>query len=74
MQIFHIDKQKQSNLEPAYIVNVVQALMERLNECCEIEAKFNYSLINPGKMRGTLAAQLFGEPAMQVMLPTSMTK
>ncbi|KAL4079784.1 hypothetical protein J3A83DRAFT_4368636 [Scleroderma citrinum] len=29
-QIFHIDRWKPSDLEPAYIINVVQALMERL--------------------------------------------
>ncbi|KAL4070605.1 RNA polymerase II largest subunit [Scleroderma citrinum] len=29
MQIFHIDRQKPSNLEPAYIIDAVWALMER---------------------------------------------
>lgn len=30
VQIFDIDRQKPSDLKPAYIVNVVRALMERL--------------------------------------------
>jgi len=34
----------------------------------EIEAKFNQSLVNPGKMSGILAVQSIGEPATQMML------
>ncbi|OAX40478.1 beta and beta-prime subunits of DNA dependent RNA-polymerase [Rhizopogon vinicolor AM-OR11-026] len=36
----------------------------------EIEAKFNQSLVNPGEMCGTLAAQSIGEPATQMTLNT----
>ncbi|OJA07595.1 hypothetical protein AZE42_07470 [Rhizopogon vesiculosus] len=36
----------------------------------EIEAKFNQSLVNTGEMYSTLAAQLIGEPAMQMTLNT----
>ncbi|KAI6143986.1 hypothetical protein BKA82DRAFT_20005 [Pisolithus tinctorius] len=34
----------------------------------EIEAKFNHTLVNPGGMCGTLAAQSIGEPATQTTL------
>src|ERR1700677_2903301 len=36
----------------------------------EIEAKFNQSVVNPGEMCGTLAAQSIGEPATQMTLNT----
>jgi DNA-directed RNA polymerase II subunit RPB1 len=36
----------------------------------EVEAKFNQSLVNPGEMCGTLAAQSIGEPATQMTLNT----
>ncbi|OJA09719.1 hypothetical protein AZE42_11586 [Rhizopogon vesiculosus] len=100
-QIFHIDKQRLSDLKPSYIVEAVQ----QLNNCLgvvgdglltkevqanaslafcmhvhttlatrrvlgEIEAKFNKSLVNPGEMCGTLAAQSIGEPAAQMMPDT----
>jgi DNA-directed RNA polymerase II subunit RPB1 len=34
----------------------------------EVETKFNQSLINPGEMCGTLAAQSINEPATQMTL------
>ena len=116
VQIFHIDRRKPSDLEPAYIVDAVRALAERLLAVLgddplsreaqtnasltfrmhvratlatrrvleefhlnrealewvlgEIEAKFNQSLVNPGEMCGTLAAQSIGEPATQMTLNT----
>jgi DNA-directed RNA polymerase II subunit RPB1 len=115
-QIFHIDKRKPSDLEPAYIVEAVQHLNNRLAVVVgddpltrevqanssltfrmhvratmatrrvleqfhltreafdwvlgEVEAKFNQSLVNPGEMCGTLAAQSIGEPATQMTLNT----
>jgi DNA-directed RNA polymerase II subunit RPB1 len=36
----------------------------------EVEAKFNQSLVNPGEMCGTLAAQSIGELATQMTLNT----
>ncbi|CAE6495524.1 unnamed protein product, partial [Rhizoctonia solani] len=36
----------------------------------EIETKFNASVVNPGEMCGTLAAQSIGEPATQMTLNT----
>ncbi|KAG2745504.1 DNA-directed RNA polymerase II, subunit 1 [Suillus brevipes Sb2] len=108
-QIFHIDKRKPSDLEPAYIVEAVQQLNNRLAVVVEVqanssltfrmhvratmatrrvleqfhltreafdwvlgevEAKFNQSLVNPGEMCGTLAAQSIGEPATQMTLNT----
>ncbi|KAI0075928.1 beta and beta-prime subunits of DNA dependent RNA-polymerase [Panus rudis PR-1116 ss-1] len=36
----------------------------------EVEAKFNQSLVHPGEMCGTLAAQSIGEPATQMTLNT----
>ncbi|KAI0028851.1 DNA-directed RNA polymerase II, subunit 1 [Vararia minispora EC-137] len=36
----------------------------------EVEAKFNQSVVNPGEMCGTLAAQSIGEPATQMTLNT----
>ncbi|KAG8773494.1 DNA-directed RNA polymerase II subunit rpb1, partial [Ceratobasidium sp. 428] len=36
----------------------------------EIETKFNASIVNPGEMCGTLAAQSIGEPATQMTLNT----
>jgi DNA-directed RNA polymerase II subunit RPB1 len=36
----------------------------------EVETKFNQSLVNPGEMCGTLAAQSIGEPATQMTLNT----
>ena len=36
----------------------------------EVESKFNQSLVNPGEMCGTLAAQSIGEPATQMTLNT----
>ncbi|KAG1741771.1 DNA-directed RNA polymerase II, subunit 1 [Suillus paluster] len=115
-QIFHIDKRKPSDLEPAYIVEAVQQLNSRLAVVVgddpltrevqanssltfrmhiratmaarrvleqfhltreafdwvlgEVEAKFNQSLVNPGEMCGTLAAQSIGEPATQMTLNT----
>ncbi|KIJ10873.1 hypothetical protein PAXINDRAFT_101865 [Paxillus involutus ATCC 200175] len=116
VQIFYIDRRKPSDLEPAYIVDAVQQLADRLvaipgddemskevqanasltfrmhvratlaTRCVleqyhlnrevfewvpgEIEAKFNHSLVNPGQMCGTLAAQSIGEPATQMTLNT----
>ncbi|EEB96427.1 hypothetical protein MPER_04443, partial [Moniliophthora perniciosa FA553] len=116
VQIFHIDRRKPSDLEPAYIVDAVKALCERLivvrgNDDLsreaqdnatlrfrmhlratfasrrvlekfhlnreafewvlgEVESKFNQSLVNPGEMCGTLAAQSIGEPATQMTLNT----
>ncbi|KAH7920489.1 DNA-directed RNA polymerase II, subunit 1 [Leucogyrophana mollusca] len=116
LQIFHIDKRKPSDLEPAYIVEAVQQLANRLVVVLgddtlsreaqanasltfrmhiratlasrrvlehfhlnreafewvmgEIETKFNQSLVNPGEMCGTLAAQSIGEPATQMTLNT----
>jgi DNA-directed RNA polymerase II subunit RPB1 len=35
-----------------------------------VEAKFNQSLVNPGEMCGTLAAQSISESAMQMTLNT----
>ncbi|KDQ17519.1 hypothetical protein BOTBODRAFT_29699 [Botryobasidium botryosum FD-172 SS1] len=115
-QIFHIDRRKASDLSPAYIVEAVQKLLERLviirgddlisrevqenatllfrihlrsvlasrvvleefhlNQEAfdwvlgEVESKFNISLVNPGEMCGTLAAQSIGEPATQMTLNT----
>ncbi|KAF8584960.1 beta and beta-prime subunits of DNA dependent RNA-polymerase [Ramaria rubella] len=115
-QIFHIDRRKPSDLEPAYIVDSVKALGLRLvvvrgddpisvemqtnatllfsthlrstfaarpvleefhlnREAFEwvlgeVETKFNQSLVNPGEMCGTLAAQSIGEPATQMTLNT----
>jgi DNA-directed RNA polymerase II subunit RPB1 len=36
----------------------------------EIKARFNQSIVNPGEMCGTLAAQSIGEPATQMTLNT----
>jgi DNA-directed RNA polymerase II subunit RPB1 len=36
----------------------------------EVEAKFNQSVVHPGEMCGTLAAQSIGEPATQMTLNT----
>ena len=36
----------------------------------EIESKFHQSVVHPGEMSGTLAAQSTGEPAAQMMLNT----
>jgi DNA-directed RNA polymerase II subunit RPB1 len=36
----------------------------------EIESRFNNSLVNPGEMVGTIAAQSIGEPATQMTLNT----
>lgn len=115
-QIFHIDRRKPSDLEPAYIIDSVKELMTRLvvvrgddplsrqaqedatlmfrmhlratfasrrvleryhlnREAFEwvlgeIETKFNQSLVHPGEMCGTLAAQSIGEPATQMTLNT----
>jgi DNA-directed RNA polymerase II subunit RPB1 len=116
VQIFHIDRRKPSDLEPAYIVDSVRELGERLivvrgddalsreaqenatlmfkmhlratfaarkvleqyhltKEAFEwvlgeVETKFNQSLVHPGEMCGTLAAQSIGEPATQMTLNT----
>ena len=116
MQIFHIDRRKPSDLEPAYIIDSVKELSRRLivvrgddplsreaqenatlrfqmhlratfasrrvlerfhlnKEAFEwvlgeVEAKFNQSIVNPGEMCGTLAAQSIGEPATQMTLNT----
>ncbi|KAI0042209.1 beta and beta-prime subunits of DNA dependent RNA-polymerase [Auriscalpium vulgare] len=116
MQIFHIDRRKPSDLEPAYIVDAVRDLCNRLvvvrgedamskegqenatlnfrmhlrgtfatrrvlerhhltREAFdwvlgEVETKFNQSIVNPGEMCGTLAAQSIGEPATQMTLNT----
>ncbi|KAK7468334.1 DNA-directed RNA polymerase II core subunit rpo21 [Stygiomarasmius scandens] len=115
-QIFHIDRRKPSDLEPAHIVDAVRDLCSRLivvrgsdllsheaqdnatlrfrmhlraafaarrvleryhlnREAFdwvlgEVEAKFNQSLVHPGEMCGTLAAQSIGEPATQMTLNT----
>lgn len=116
IQIFHIDRRQPSDLDPAYIVDAVRELSERLvvvrgnsristeaqNNATlmfkmhlratlaarrileryhlnreafewvlgEIETKFNQSLVHPGEMCGTLAAQSIGEPATQMTLNT----
>jgi len=116
IQIFHIDRRKPSDLEPAYIVDTVHELGKRLivvrgddhlsqeaqanatlnfrmhlratlatrhvlekhhltREAFdwvigEIESKFHQSLVHPGEMCGTLAAQSIGEPATQMTLNT----
>ncbi|KAI0809109.1 beta and beta-prime subunits of DNA dependent RNA-polymerase [Irpex lacteus] len=116
VQIFHIDKRKPSDLEPAYIIDSVRELCDRLvvvrgNDPLsvegqanatlmfrmhirgtfasrrvleryhlnreafewvlgEVESKFNQSLVHPGEMCGTLAAQSIGEPATQMTLNT----
>jgi DNA-directed RNA polymerase II subunit RPB1 len=116
IQIFHIDRRKPSDLEPAYIIDAVKELTKRLiivrghdhlsreaqdnatltfrmhlratfasrrvlekfhlnREAFEwvlgeVEAKFNQSVVNPGEMCGTLAAQSIGEPATQMTLNT----
>ena len=36
----------------------------------EVESKFNQSVVQPGEMCGTLAAQSIGEPATQMTLNT----
>ncbi|KAL5534789.1 hypothetical protein ACEPAG_1253 [Sanghuangporus baumii] len=115
-QIFHIDRRKPSDLDPAYIIDQVQQLAERLvvvrgddpltSEAAEnaslafrmhlratfaarpvleeyhlnkeafdwvlgeVETKFNQSIVHPGEMCGTLAAQSIGEPATQMTLNT----
>ncbi|KAL5518423.1 RPO21_1 [Sanghuangporus vaninii] len=115
-QIFHIDRRKPSDLDPAYIIDQVQRLVERLvvvrgddpltAEAAEnaslafrmhlratfaarpvleeyhlnkeafdwvlgeVETKFNQSIVHPGEMCGTLAAQSIGEPATQMTLNT----
>ncbi|KAL5495827.1 RPO21_1 [Sanghuangporus weigelae] len=115
-QIFHIDRRKPSDLDPAYIIDQVQRLAERLvvvrgvdtltTEAAEnaslafrmhlratfaarpvleeyhlnkeafdwvlgeVETKFNQSIVHPGEMCGTLAAQSIGEPATQMTLNT----
>ncbi|KAJ2911565.1 hypothetical protein MD484_g8848, partial [Candolleomyces efflorescens] len=115
-QIFHIDRRKPSDLEPAYIIDSVQELGERLTVVRgddplseeaqanatlmfkmhlramfasrkvleqfrltkeafewvlgEVETKFYQSLVHPGEMCGTLAAQSIGEPATQMTLNT----
>lgn len=116
LQIFHIDRRKPSDLEPAYIVDAVHDLENRLvivrgddplsqeaqenatlnfrmhlratlasrrvlekfhlsREAFdwvigEVETKFNQSVVHPGEMCGTLAAQSIGEPATQMTLNT----
>ena len=116
LQIFHIDRRKPSDLEPAYIVDAVHELGKRLivvrgddplsqeaqanatlnfrmhlratlatrhvlekhhltREAFdwvigEIESKFHQSVVHPGEMCGTLAAQSIGEPATQMTLNT----
>ncbi|KAG6916931.1 DNA-directed RNA polymerase II subunit rpb1 [Tephrocybe rancida] len=116
MQIFHIDRRKPSDLEPAYIVDALEELGQRLvvvrgdddlsreaqenatlnfrmhlratfasrrvlekfhlsREAFdwvlgEVESKFNQSVVHPGEMCGTLAAQSIGEPATQMTLNT----
>ncbi|KAF8737375.1 hypothetical protein AX14_012969 [Amanita brunnescens Koide BX004] len=116
LQIFHIDRRKPSDLDPAYIVDSVRELGKRLiivrgddplsreaqdnaslmfkmhlratfasrrilerfhltREAFdwvlgEVESKFNQSLVQPGEMCGTLAAQSIGEPATQMTLNT----
>ncbi|KIK66076.1 hypothetical protein GYMLUDRAFT_38551 [Collybiopsis luxurians FD-317 M1] len=115
-QIFHIDQRKPSDLEPAFIIDSVKKLCDRLivvrgddaltreaqanatlrfhmqlrsmfgcrrvlerfhltKEAFEwvlgeVEASFYKSLVNPGEMCGTLAAQSIGEPATQMTLNT----
>jgi DNA-directed RNA polymerase II subunit RPB1 len=39
----------------------------------EVETRFNQSLVQPGEMCGTLAAQSIGEPATQMTLSTSVS-
>ncbi len=61
-QIFHIDRRKPSDLEPAYIVNAVQQLVRRLNVvrgddyfCREVQE--NSSLLFRMLVRATFAAR-----------------
>jgi DNA-directed RNA polymerase II subunit RPB1 len=116
LQIFHIDRRKPSDLDPADIVDAVHELGKRLvvvrgddplsqeaqanatlnfkmhlratlatrhvlekhhltREAFdwvigEIESKFHQSVVHPGEMCGTLAAQSIGEPATQMTLNT----
>uniref|UniRef100_A0A8H7YB65 DNA-directed RNA polymerase subunit n=2 Tax=Psilocybe TaxID=71950 RepID=A0A8H7YB65_PSICU len=116
IQIFHIDRRKPSDLDPAYIVDSIHELGKRLivvrgddnlsregqenatlnfrmhlratfasrrvlekyhltREAFdwvvgEVETKFNQSVVHPGEMCGTLAAQSIGEPATQMTLNT----
>jgi DNA-directed RNA polymerase II subunit RPB1 len=116
LQIFHIDIRKPSDLEPAFIVESIRKLCDRLvivrgdddislaaqhdatlmfrmhlratfaarrvleryhlnREAFEwalgeVETKFNASVVHPGEMCGTLAAQSIGEPATQMTLNT----
>jgi DNA-directed RNA polymerase II subunit RPB1 len=116
IQIFHIDRRKPSDLDPAHIVDAVHELGKRLTVVRgedglsreaqenatltfrmhlratfasrrvlekfhltheafdwvlgEVEAKFNQSIVHPGEMCGTLAAQSIGEPATQMTLNT----
>jgi DNA-directed RNA polymerase II subunit RPB1 len=116
IQIFHIDRRKPSDLEPAYIIDSIRELGKRLivvrgedtlsveaqenatltfkmhlratfasrrvlekfhltREAFdwvvgEVETKFNQSVVHPGEMCGTLAAQSIGEPATQMTLNT----
>ncbi|KAI5998338.1 hypothetical protein F5J12DRAFT_784923 [Pisolithus orientalis] len=76
VHIFHIDCCKPSDLKPAYTVDAVHQLHGEfhLNHEAfewvldEIEAKFNHTLVNPGGMCSTVAAQSIGEPATQMTL------
>jgi DNA-directed RNA polymerase II subunit RPB1 len=116
LQIFHIDIRKPSDLEPAFIVESIRKLCDRLvivrgdddislaaqhdatlmfrmhlratfaarrvleryhlnREAFEwalgeVETKFNTSVVHPGEMCGTLAAQSIGKPATQMTLNT----
>ncbi|GAA96338.1 hypothetical protein E5Q_03004 [Mixia osmundae IAM 14324] len=115
-QIFNINDREPSDLRPAYIIEAIRDLSEKLvivrgsdnltleaqNNAVllfrillrcematkrvlhehhlsreafdwvvgEIEARFNASVVHPGEMCGTLAAQSIGEPATQMTLNT----
>ncbi|KAF7331296.1 DNA-directed RNA polymerase subunit [Mycena kentingensis (nom. inval.)] len=95
-QIFRSDRRQPRDLEPAYIIDAVRELGERLvvvrgedamskvaNDDAvlrfrmhlrfatrRVESKSNQSVVNPGEMCGTPAAQSIGEPATQMTLTT----
>ncbi|KAF7292544.1 DNA-directed RNA polymerase subunit [Mycena kentingensis (nom. inval.)] len=111
-QIFRSDRRQPRDLEPAYIIDAVRELGERLvvvrgedamskvaNDDAvlrfrmhlrfatrrvlerfhltrgvlgEVESKSNQSVVNPGEMCGTPAAQSIGEPATQMTPPRSI--
>ena len=62
VQIFHIDRRKPSDLEPAYIIDAVQALCERLivvrgDDALTKEAQANATLLFRMHLRATFATR-----------------